>query len=299
MKKFLDILLKIIKPHGAILALLVPVSIALLTLSFTVFGEASVVAIVSYVIAAYTLTALVMRIKDIINFVKRLLDNKYVKLVRENDGLRSKLTLFGTMLLNLAYAIFQLVLGIYHNTFWYISFAVYYFLLSFMKYYLFDHQMKYDVGVDRKRELGKYMATGVILSIMALVLATIIGFMVVFDRTFVHHAITTIAMAAFTFTTLTISIVDVIRHRKDNNPIHAASRAISLTSALVSMITLETSMLTVFGQENGPIFRRIMLAISGGVVVIAVLSFGIFMIKKGAVALANIDNCNGEKIENE
>ena len=59
-------------------------------------------------------------------------------------------------------------------------------------------------------ELKKYRACGIVFLVMNLALALIIFFMVYWNRTFEHHMITAIAMAAYTFTALTAAMINVI-----------------------------------------------------------------------------------------
>ena len=70
------------------------------------------------------------------------------------------------------------------------------------------------------------------------------------NRTFHHHEITTIALAAYTFTSLTFAIINTVKYRKYHSPVYSASKAISLASACVSLLTLESTMLTTFGNET-------------------------------------------------
>ena len=66
-------------PHISILMILLPVSAVFLVYSMIFLGTSSVTAIISYVLAFYTLTVWCLRIPDIINFVKRIKnENKYV-----------------------------------------------------------------------------------------------------------------------------------------------------------------------------------------------------------------------------
>ena len=97
-------------------------------------------------------------------------------------------------------------------------------------------------------ELKKYRACGIVLLIMNLALTLIIFFMVHENRTFHHHEITTIALAAYTFTSLTIAIINTVKYRRYNSPVYSAAKAISLASATVSLLTLESSMLTTFNS---------------------------------------------------
>lgn len=288
MEKLKKILLALIMPPLPVVLVTVPCAIVLLVYSFTSLNNYDILSIVSYVVSAYALTILCFRIPDIIHLVNAIKNNKYVLRLRQDTRLRLNITLFASVIYNLAYAVFQLGLGITHNTFWFTSFAVYYFLLAFMRFFMLTHIRKYAPGEKPKVEIGKYMFCGVGLLVMNLALAVIIMFMVVFDRTFVHHEITTIAMAAYTFTSLTIAIISVVRYKKYNSPVYSSSRVISLTSAMVSLITLEAAMLTAFGADNGPVFRRLMLGLSGGGVVLIVMSLAIYMIYKSIKQLGSL-----------
>ena len=58
----------------------------------------------------------------------------------------------------------------------------------------------------------------------------------------------------------------------------SAAKVVSLTAALVSMLSLETAMLTQFGAADDPVFRRIMTASTGAGISILVLGMAVFMI---------------------
>ena len=51
-------------------------------------------------------------------------------------------------------------------------------------------------------------------------------------------------------------------------------------------------MLTVFDANNGPVFRRLMLGLSGGAVVLIVMSLAIFMICKAIKLFSKIRQCD-------
>ena len=128
-------------------------------------------------------------------------------------------------------------------------------------------------------ELKKYRTCGIVFLIMNLALTLMIFFMVYWNRTFVHHEITTIAIAAYTFTSLTFAIINVIKYQKYQSPVYSASKAISLAAACVSMITLESTMLTTFGADTMDLFsKRIMLGASGGVISAFIIAMAIYMI---------------------
>ena len=131
-------------------------------------------------------------------------------------------------------------------------------------------------------ELRKYRACGIVFLVMNLALALMIFFMVYWNRTFHHHEITTIAMAAYTFTSLTLAIINTVKYRKYNSPVYSASKAISLASACVSMLTLESTMLTTFGDGTVDLAgRRLFLGLSGGAISVLIIAMAVYMIVQG------------------
>ncbi len=279
MEKWKKIGKAVLFPHMVLLWLLVPIATGFLVYSMVVLGDAHPVSIASYVLAAYTLTVWCCRIPNIISFFKNVKkENRYVQRWTEDVRLRVNVSLYGGFVWNAAYAIFQLCLGIYHRTFWYCSLAGYYFLLGIMRFSLAAHTRCHGPGEDRRAELKRYRSCGIVFLFMNLALTLIIFFMVYWGRTFRHHQITTIAMAAYTFFTFTKAIVQLVRYRKYESPVYSASKIISLAAACVSMLTLTATMLTVFGEADGVLFRRIMLGSVGGTVSLFIIGMAVYMI---------------------
>ena len=128
-------------------------------------------------------------------------------------------------------------------------------------------------------ELVHYRTCGWIFLLMNIALTLIIFFMVYWNRTFKHHEITTITLAAYTFTTFTFAIINVVKYRKYNSPVLSAGKAISLASASVSMLTLTSTMLTTFNDGTMDLLtRKIMLGATGGVVSVFIIVMAIYMI---------------------
>lgn len=274
-------------PHIAIMIILVPVATVLLVGSMVFIGTESPVAIVSYVIAAYTLTVWCFKIPYLIQFFKTFKnENKYARRWQDDTRLRVNVSLYGSLAWNALYGLFQLWLGFYHHTFWFYSLGAYYVCLGVMRFFLAQHTTKYAPGERMRSELKKYRACGAVFLVMNLALALIIFFMVYWNRTFEHHMITAIAMAAYTFTALTTAIVNVIKYRKYNSPVYSASKAISLAAALVSMLTLESTMLTTFGDGTmSQVEQKWMLGATGGVISLMIVATATYMIVIGTEKL--------------
>ena len=279
-------------PPTALMVVLIPVSVIMLVGSMVFIGTNSPVSYVYYVISAYTLTAWFVKIPRIISFFKRFKsENKYARLWLDNAHLRVNVSLYGSLIGNAVYALFQLWLGFYHGSFWFYSMAGYYLSLAFMRFFLVRHTRKSSAGENMHGELLKYRLCGWILLVMNITVSMIVFFMVYWNRTFQHHEITTIAMAAYTFTSFTTAIVNVVKYRKYNSPVYSASKAISFAAACVSMLTLESTMLTTFGAETMDMLsRRLFLGLSGGVICVFIVVMAVYMIVKGTKKLKIMKN---------
>ena len=273
----------ILFPHIAIMLILIPVAIVFLVYSMVFVGTDSIAAYLSYVLAFYTLVVWCLRIPELIRFFKVFKEeNKYVKLWQEDTRLRVNVSLYGALFINTAYAALHLGLGLYHGSFWYYSLAGYYIFLAAMRFYLVRHTSRHKPGERIREELIKYRSCGIVFLVMNLVLSVMIFFMVYWNRTFRHHEITTITMAAYTFIAFTVSIINVVKYRKYNSPVYSASKAISLAAACVSMLTLESTMLTTFNDGTmGLSNQRLMLGISGGVISVFIVTMAVYMIVQG------------------
>ncbi len=270
----------ILFPHIAIMIILLPIATVFLVYSLAFMGSDSVIAIVSYVLAFYTLLIWSLKVPYLIKFFKNFKkENKYARRWQEDDRLRVNVSLYSTLIWNTAYALLQLGMGFWHHTFWFYSLAGYYISLAVMRFFLARYTTKHKPGENMCGELIRYRACGWIFLAINLTLSLIVFFMVYWNRTFEHHMITAIAMAAYTFTAFTMAIINMVKYRKYNSPVYSASKAISLASACVSMLTLESTMLTTFDDGSmDAITRKILLGSTGGVISVFIIMMAIYMI---------------------
>lgn len=266
-------------PHIVIMIILLPIAIALLVYSMMFLSSETPIAIASYALSAYTLVIWCVRIPQLITAIKTLKkENKYIKTWVGDVRLRMNVSLYGSFIWNVAYAVFQLCLGLYHSSFWYYSMAAYYIFLAAMRFHLSRHTRKYETGEKLREEFVRYRNCGIVFLVMNLALSLLIFFMVYWNRTFIHHEITTIAMATYTFTTFILAIINLVKYRKYNSPVYSASKIISLVAACVSMLTLTSTMLTTFGEADGILFRKTMLGTLGSVISLFTITIAIYMI---------------------
>lgn len=286
----------LIFPHAAVLLLLLLSAAAALVYAFVALEETNPLRIAAYVLSFYTLLVWCLRAPKLVDAVHRVKrDNRYARRWLSDARLRMNVTLTGNVLWNGAYATLQLGLGLYYRSFWFYSLAGYYFSLAFMRFFLVRYTLSHRPGEQMTRELRHYRACGWVFLFMNLALSGMMLFMIREERMAGHHEVVTIAMAAYTFTSLTMAIVNVVRYRKYQSPVFSASKVVSLASACVSMLTLEATMLTTFsGNGMTPQTQMLFLALSGGAVSILIITMAVYMIVKSNQKLKNREEIYGK-----
>lgn len=289
MEKLKKILNKLLFPHIAVVIALVPIAAAMLIYAFAVPSANQIVAYASYFVSAYALTVLCVRAPELWRKLQAFQkENKYIVRYNSDAQLRIRISLYGSVAMNTLYALMQLITGFYHHSVWFYALAGYYSILALMRFLLLKDRRKQSSEKDLFMEYLHYRFCGIMLLLMNLTLSVIVFYIVWQNRGFEHHYIQTIAMAAYTFATMTMAIVNVIKYRKYESPVMSAATVLSLAAALVSMLSLETAMLTAFGAENGPQFRQTMTAATGSAVCLLVLIMAVYMIVKGTKEINRI-----------
>ena len=265
-------------PHPLIAWLTLPAALVMMLYGVYRYGSSAPFTIAAYALSFYGLVLFCVRIPHILRRVQRFRrENRFYLRYQSDTQLRINLSLYSAFGFNAVYALFQFCLGLWHHSAWFYAMAGYYLLLALMRLTLVRHTRRHAAGEDSRAEWRKYRFCGWLLLVMNLALAIFTLYFVYRIRVFWHHEITTIAMAAYTFTSFTLAIISVIRYRKYQSPAYSAAKDISLVSATVSMLTLENAMLTTFGQNNDS-FRTIILALSGAAVILTVQGIALYMI---------------------
>ena len=276
-------ILKIIcYPQVAIVVVLTTISILGLIYSFAFNNPIPFLQYTSYIISAYTLTIICFRlpyvIKKIITFSE---SNKLILRYKTDVEYRNKISLYTSTSTNTLSMLFYLTMGIINHSLWFYTLTIYYVLLSIIRFFLLkDIHSNYESNI--KQQWRRYRYCGVVLISINIALAIITFFVIRYNQGFSYHFIETMAIALFTFINTTIAIINSIRYRKFNQPIISAIKFVRLSSAIVSMFSLETAMLTVFGDTNNYLFRRIMITLTGTIFGLIILTIGIFMIIKSS-----------------
>lgn len=279
MQKIKRVLSKLLFPHVAVVLALVPVAAAFVIYTLA-FGEQDTpAAYASYFLSAYALVIACTKGPGIVRSARRFMqENRCVQIYRSDAALRVKVSLYRSLAINVLYALLQLGSGFYHRSIWFYSLCGYYVLLALMRFLLLRDGQRAAKKRDRWMELLIYRFCGVILLLVNLAMGVIMTYIVIQNRGFERSEIMCIAMAAYTFFAMAKAVVDMVRYRKYESPVLSAAKAVNLVAALMSLMSLETAMLTAFGSGDDPVFRKIMTGATGAGVCLAVLGIASHMI---------------------
>lgn len=285
-KKFFKM---IFYPHLAFILLFLPVSVAFLVFSLVFYDSTAGVSIASYLLAFYMLVVVCLRIPRMIEFCKSVKNNnKLVNKLTSDAHLRLNISLYGSLLWDGAFAIFQLGLGFGYGSIWFYSMSAYYIMLAVMRFFLLKHTLAFKANEMAEMEAKKYRLCGWLLLVMNLALAVIITLIIYWDKPFHQHEIVAITLATYTFVTLAVAIRSYIKYKKYNSPVYSSAKTITLIAACVSVLTLETTLLNTFGGETSPLFDRIILGCTGLAITVFTLTVAIIMIVKGSQRLKSL-----------
>lgn len=243
--------------------------------------------IVVYVLAAVLLTlSCVFFYHDLReNVIKKILEvikkNPLGERFLADYTFRTILTTLPAFLINVAYTVYNGVIGIMNQSVWFITMAVYYSLLGIMRYRAVSTGRKISRLDDReqirKKELSVIKTDGILLLVLNLALNGVVLLTIAQDTAKRYSEIMVISIAAYTFYKITMAVVNMVKVRKTKSPILITIRNIGAADALVSMLTLQAAMFASF-QDKNSLNTNQMNAITGLSVCILISILGISMI---------------------
>lgn len=241
-----------------------------------------------YALAAILLTgACVLLYQDIrrgimVGILESVKQNPLGQRFLEDYSFRTVLTTLPVFSINVIYTVYNGVIGIMNRSVWFITMAVYYSLLGIMRFQAVSAGRKTarlsDPEMIRKKELRMIKTDGILLLLLNLSLSGVVLLTIAMDTARRYPDVIVISIAAYTFYKITMAVINMVKSRKTRSPILITIRNIGVADALVSMLTLQSTMLVSFGGENGLEAGR-MNGITGLAVCILISMLGVSMIR--------------------
>ncbi len=277
------IITRILYPPKWVLLIVPLISFAALIFVFVSKKTESMLAYPVYCMSAYSLTVLCVAVPDILRKTARMIKssrimkrissveimNRYLRDV----AFRGNLSIYQGMTVNFLYTIFRAVAGIRYASAWFISMAVYYLILGIIRAYLIVCYKERHV----KDENICYRNTAWFLFLLNVPMGGMIILMIRTNSGFSYPGYVIYLSALYTFYTLIIAVRNLVKFRRVGSPILSAAKVLNLIAAMMSILGLQTAMISQFSM-NGEGYRKMMNTITGGFVYGIVLAIAIYML---------------------
>lgn len=274
---------KVFHPHKWILIFLPPVVFVALIIILQRGTTENMLAYMVYVMSAYALgiwaAALPKLIKQLRSaasnsvFVRKLSEHKLFGRYLNDLAFRGNVSIYQGMMVNFFYVIFRIVVGIRYVSVWFISMAVYYLVLGELRAFLILGYRSQNAETERRC----YRKTAWLLFLLNIPMGGMIVLMIRTNSGFSYPGYIIYLSALYTFYTMVTAVINLVKFRKIGNPILSAGKVLNFVSAMMSVLGLQTAMISRF-SENGEGYRIMMNTITGGFVYGIVIIVAVYML---------------------
>lgn len=191
------------------------------------------------------------------------------------------------LFINIGYAVLNIVLAVLLNSLWYGLIAIFYAVLMGARItiiFLARHiARKYWMNRTELfyAELKVSIGSGGLILLMDLSMAFAVAFMITNTPPNSSGKIVAIGLAAYTFYKIILAIINLVRSRKNGDPVVTALRNISMADACMSMVNTTITLDMTFGSGNLAIAKNLAAFLAVGVT----LALSVYSIIKGLVVL--------------
>ena len=286
---------KLLFPPVWRMALLTIISAVALTLVFVKGMERSILAYIVYVLAFYTLSVVtvfcVMVLPKQYSTIKqKIYDNPLGSRYMTDRAFRTKVSLYLSLGISLVYVGINLWSWHFSRSWWFVVLAVYYVIMSVMRFLLVRYVRIQKIGTSILGEWKRCRSCAYILLLINVSLSGAVLMILYQNRGYDYPGIMIYVMAVYTFYALTHAIVELVKYRSLASPILAAAKTVSLSGALVSLLNLETAMFAQFGGDMSIENQQIFIILTGAGVSIVVVFLSVMLIIKATKAIRREKN---------
>lgn len=273
------ILQKLLHPPVWALICIPVLSFSALAAIFTCQSTKSTLTYLVYGMSAYSLTIWSVAVPALAKRVKSAVTgNRIAGRYLSDLAFRGSISLYQGMAVNLIDVAFRMFTGLRYGSVWFLSMAVYHLVLGGLRLYLI-------AGYRRKdpvREYRCYRATAWLLFLLNIPMGGMIVLMVQTNSGFFYPGYVLYLSALYAFYAMTTSVINFVRFRRLGSPILSAAKVLNVVAAMMSILGLQTAMLSRFSEKSGE-YRRMMNTITGGFVYGTVILIAVFMLRHARV----------------
>ena len=202
-----------------------------------------------------------------------------------DQAFRTKVSLYIALGINLLYVVLQGAQWYLFQSWWFVVMAVYYAILSVMRFLLLRYVRANRIGSSIQSEWKRSRVCACILMLVNLCLSGAVLMILYENKGYDYPGVLIYVMALYSFYSTINAIVQIIRYRKLGSPVMSTAKVIALSAALVSMLNLETAMFSQFGADMAVESQRLMIILTGAGISIAVNAMSAALIVKSTRAM--------------
>lgn len=295
-----DKIIKLLNPSARVIIVMDIAVTGMLIFALGFPEQAGWFAYVAYLVSFIALVITLLGIRRLFRYIKELIKqdrfppfrwldrlmhtNRFTARYFDDKDFRAEVSLYTGLVINLLYGVFKGTTGALYDSPWLWSMGIYYLALGAIRFMLMrnerKHAMQDDTAAVKLHEYRTYRRCGIMMLFMNVTVAGLAIQMIWQNKTNEYSRVVVIISAAYTFYSFIPALVNMISFRKRDNAILSAAKDLTFCGAVMSMLSLQTSMLYAFDDE-GEDFRRMFNSITGGFVIGIVLFISVYMIIRG------------------
>lgn len=280
---------KLLFPPIWVMVLLTVMSAMALVTVFVKGWDTAVFAYIIYVLSFYTLCVVSIFLIKVLPgkyraIRQKIYENPFGNRYMTDKAFRTKVSLYISLGINLLYVALQGLQWHLFQSWWFVVLAVYYSILSLMRFLLLRYVRVNRIGSSIQSEWKRSRVCACILMLVNLCLSGAVLMILYENKGYDYPGVLIYVMALYTFYSTINAIVQIIRYRKLGSPVMSTTKVIALSAALVSMLNLETAMFSQFGADMAVESQRLMIILTGAGISIAVNAMSAALIVKSTRA---------------
>lgn len=222
--------------------------------------------------------------------IERISRNRLGEMFLEQYGFKTLVFALISLVISVAFAVFNGVIAVLTRSVWYGALAAYYIMLILFRsgVILADRVCRRRTEDEQRLFAAQnkiHLASGAFLVITEVAMAAAVAQMVMNTPPVKAGEITAITNAAYAFFKITTAVINLVKAKKYADPVSQSLRCLNFADACMSMTSLTVVLLTTFGENDEGGFLLTMKACVGGAVCAIVFALATYMIITSAKKL--------------
>lgn len=182
-----------------------------------------------------------------------------------------------SFLVTFIFAVYNAFLGIRYKIIWNLSISIYYIFLVIIRGIIIKQEHLFLVrGIDNRQRIHTIIS--VMLIVMNLALIMPITLMIIDKKNVSASMIPAISIAAYTTFKITMASINLKKSKKSDDLLIKDLRNINFIDALMSVLTLQNTLISVKGENNRPEMVTLS-AVSSGIELAAIIILTVMNIR--------------------